>query len=214
MECASEGHLPCDLCSKPIRPAQPTALREGHLVHLRCLSASTRLKAMDACERATLSLSKADALRRRAAEDGQGPPDGASDGAEIPSTETAAPTPRRIVLVDDDAGVRRAMARLLRSAAFAVTTFASAEEFLERPAGEPPDCLVLDVHMGGMSGIELSERLRQAGLTIPIVFVTGRADAATREALDVTGAVTLLKPVDAAALIEAVSREIRPPGIG
>jgi FixJ family two-component response regulator len=115
-----------------------------------------------------------------------------------------------VALVDDDAGVRRALARLLRSAGFRVATFASAEEFLRRPAGEAPACLVADVHLLGMSGIELARALHQADPAIPVLLMTAadepRAGAGPKD----IGMVTWLrKPVDAVVLIEALARAIK-----
>ncbi len=112
-----------------------------------------------------------------------------------------------VAVVDDDAAVRKALCRLLRSAGFAVTTFESAEEFLDRGLGDPANCLVLDIHLGGMSGFDLHDELVRAGSTIPVIFITAHDDATTRDRLWQAGAVTCLrKPFDATALIEAIDR--------
>src|SRR3990172_2024851 len=88
-----------------------------------------------------------------------------------------------IAIVDDDPSVRRALHRLVRSAGYTVETFASAREFLDwLPQGQAA-CLVLDVHMSGMSGFDLQERL-----AVPIIFTTGHDDAQTRTRIEQSGA--------------------------
>ena len=82
------------------------------------------------------------------------------------------PAELRICVVDDDEEVRRAVRRLLRAAGFIAETFVSAEEFLESRDRARPDCLVLDVHLGGLSGLDLQERLAASGRSIPKI---GRA---------------------------------------
>ena len=118
---------------------------------------------------------------------------------------------RTIALIDDDAPVRKALARVLRSAGFGVMTFASAEEFLADSPGATPDCLVLDVNLTGMSGVELSQTLRERGVVPSIVFITAGDDARTQEALTDAGVHTWLrKPIDRLTLIETVRRAISP----
>src|SRR6266545_3293934 len=87
----------------------------------------------------------------------------------------------RICVVDDDEDVRRAVRRLLRAAGFIAETFASAEEFLESRDDTRADCLVLDVHLGGLSGVDLQQRLAASGSSIPVVFITAYDDMATHE---------------------------------
>ena len=118
---------------------------------------------------------------------------------------------RTIALIDDDAPVRKALARVLRSAGFGVMTFASAEEFLAHPPGATPDCLVLDVNLTGMSGVELSRTLRERGVVLSIVFITAGDDARTQETLTRAGVHTWLrKPIARSTLIETVRRAISP----
>lgn len=107
-----------------------------------------------------------------------------------------------VAIVDDDASVRRSLHRLVRSAGYAVETFASAREFLEwLPRGHAA-CLVLDVHMNGMSGFELQERL-----AVPVVFITSHDDAATRARIEKSGAAGhLWKPFDDHAVLSAIRR--------
>ena len=114
-----------------------------------------------------------------------------------------------IAVVDDDASVRRALQRLLRAAGFAVETFATAREFLDSARWAQTACLVLDIHLPGMSGLELQEHLAVSGAPIPIVFITAHDDATVRERASRAGAVGYLrKPFDQGTLIEAIGRAI------
>ena len=119
-------------------------------------------------------------------------------------------TPHTVALIEDDAPVRKALERVLRSAGFSVMTFECAEEFLARAPGDTPDCLVLDVNLTGMSGVELSQMLVERGMAIATVFITAGDDARTQEILTGAGVGTWLrKPIDRSALIEAVGQAIR-----
>jgi FixJ family two-component response regulator len=112
-----------------------------------------------------------------------------------------------VFVVDDDPSVRRSVTRLLESAGYAVEAFASAREFLARPPHPGPCCLVLDVRMPGLTGLELQERLVAGGRRLSIVFVTGHVDVPKSVQAMKGGAVDLLtKPVDAEDLIAAVQR--------
>ena len=112
-----------------------------------------------------------------------------------------------ICVVDDDVSVRRALGLLLRSAGFAVETYASAEAFLGSKNETHYDCLVLDIHLGGLSGFALHERLAAAGRSIPTVFITAHDDPATWErARAVVTAEYLRKPFDDQSLIDAIGR--------
>jgi len=110
-----------------------------------------------------------------------------------------------IGLVDDELGMLKALKRLLNAEGFHVRTFASANEFLERSDSEHVDCLVLDVTMPGLSGLELQEHLNRAGPRLPIVFLTGQGDIPMSVRAMKAGAVNFLtKPVDEAELLAAV----------
>ena len=112
-------------------------------------------------------------------------------------------------VVDDDAGVRRSLKRLLGVAGYAVETYASAEQLLCRPAPDGPACLVLDVRMPGMTGPQLFDRMEACGLAMPVVFLTGHGDIPTGVRAMKDGAVDfLLKPVDGATLLRAVEDAI------
>ena len=81
-----------------------------------------------------------------------------------------------VFLVDDDPSVLRAIGRLVRSAGWNVATFGSAQEFLDRPNPDAPGCLVLDLSMPGLNGLELQQALARAGNRLPIIFLTGHGD--------------------------------------
>ena len=115
-----------------------------------------------------------------------------------------------ISIIDDDLSVRRALRRLVQSAGYAVETFASAPEFVDSIPSGRPACVVLDIHLGGMSGFELQERLAADEVSIPIVFITAHDDAATRERVRQSGvAAYLRKPFDKRALLEAIETALR-----
>src|SRR5260221_11107963 len=93
------------------------------------------------------------------------------------SVEKPALESRAIVfVVDDDLSMREALESLVRSAGFKVETFASAQDFLARRRADVPSCLVLDVRLPGLSGLDLQKRIVQANREIPIVFFSGRWD--------------------------------------
>ena len=116
----------------------------------------------------------------------------------------------RISVIDDDESVRRAVGRLLESVGLHAEPFASAEEFLRSGRLSGTRCLILDLRMPGMSGVELQEQLIASDTAVPIVFITAHGDEATRaRALD-RGAVDFLrKPFSDEALLDAVARAIR-----
>ena len=112
---------------------------------------------------------------------------------------------RVICIVDDDASLRRSLSNLLMSVGFRVETFSSAEAFLEVVDRASIGCLVLDVRMEGMSGVDLLRRLVTAGSTIPAIMLTAHGDDETRRRSLEAGAVAFLeKPVRSDALIAAV----------
>jgi FixJ family two-component response regulator len=112
-----------------------------------------------------------------------------------------------IAVVDDDAATRQSIERLLSARGYRVSTFESAEEFLESALIDSAIGLVLDIHLGGMSGIELRRRLSAAKSTIPVVFITAYDDDAThKEALGVGCVDFLQKPFAADRLTQALER--------
>ncbi|MGH9415459.1 MAG: response regulator transcription factor [Terriglobales bacterium] len=119
--------------------------------------------------------------------------------------------PRSLVaVVDDDESVRESLPDLLREFGFDVQAFASAEEFLSSGFLTQTDCLVLDMAMPGMSGLELQRELTLQGQKIPIIFITAQGDANTRPHVLKQGAVEcLFKPFSDTALREALDAAIR-----
>jgi len=115
-----------------------------------------------------------------------------------------------VAIVDDDASVRRALTRLLQSAEFRVLTYSSATEFLDTGIASAPGCLILDIHLGGMSGLELLSRLRELGHNLPILIITAHDDTQAREAAARGGCVAYLrKPLDAKMLLEEVGTAMK-----
>ena len=110
-----------------------------------------------------------------------------------------------IAIVDDDPSVREGLSSLIRSAGLQVETFASAQEFLVRPAAEAPSCLVLDLQLPGLSGLDLQKQMADAGVEIPIVFLTGHGNIPASVQAMKAGAVEFLtKPFDDEKLLQAI----------
>jgi FixJ family two-component response regulator len=114
-----------------------------------------------------------------------------------------------VFLVDDDELFRRSTERLIRTAGLNVQPFTSARDFLKSPRPEGPACLVLDVQMPGLSGMELQRELTQTGIHIPIIFITGHGDIAMSVRAMKAGAVEFLtKPFRGSALLDAIRAAI------
>jgi FixJ family two-component response regulator len=110
-----------------------------------------------------------------------------------------------VYVVDDDPDVLKAIERLLESTGLSVSTFSSPQQFLERYDRNAPGCLVLDLALPGLSGLDVQRLLEQQGSVLPIVFLTGRGDIATSvQAMKRGAADFLTKPIDDTALIAAV----------
>ncbi|MDR6938250.1 MULTISPECIES: response regulator [unclassified Luteibacter] len=116
---------------------------------------------------------------------------------------------RIVAIVDDDEAVRTATVSLVRSLGHKVRSFASAEEFLSHGDDEGVDCLVTDVHMPGMDGFVLYNRLVERGRTYPVVFVTGFLDESTRANILAAGAFCYLgKPFSGDQLVDCLQRAL------
>ena len=120
------------------------------------------------------------------------------------------PQPEAVIaIVDDDASVREGLSSLIRSAGLQVEAFESAQEFLARPCADAPSCLVLDLQMPGLSGLDLQKRMAQVGLEIPIVFLTGHGNIPASVQAMKAGAVEFLtKPFDEQDLLQAIQEAI------
>src|SRR4029450_9105236 len=114
-----------------------------------------------------------------------------------------------VAVVDDDLSVREGLRSLIRSVGLRVETFASAQEFLARSGAEPPSCLVLDLQLPGLSGLDLQKRMAEGELQIPIVFLTGHGNIPASAQAMKGGAVEFLtKPFDVQELLNAIEEAI------
>jgi FixJ family two-component response regulator len=120
-----------------------------------------------------------------------------------------APAAARVLIVDDDPSVRKSLARVVRAAGYEVEVFASAREFLSRPPQDRPSCLLLDVRMPGMTGLDLQEALATAEDRLSIVFMTGYRDVPVSVKAMKRGAVDFLtKPINKRDILEAIERAV------
>jgi FixJ family two-component response regulator len=114
-----------------------------------------------------------------------------------------------VIVVDDDAGFRKALAHLLESHGIDSRTFASAEALLDSDSVHSATCLLLDIHLGGISGLELRHRLAASGSTCPVIFMTANDNEATRnEAMDVGCVAYLRKPFASHVLVDAIGKAV------
>lgn len=114
-----------------------------------------------------------------------------------------------VFVVDDDVSVRESLAALLRYAGYQAETFASAREFLARPVAPVPSCLVLDVSLPDLNGLQLQERIAAARIDMPIIFITGHGDIPMTVKAMKAGAVEFLtKPLGQDALLNAVKHAL------
>ena len=120
-----------------------------------------------------------------------------------------------ISIIDDDASVRAATNRLVRSLGYSAFTFASADEFLRSPHMHDSSCVIADVQMPGMSGIELQSLLRAQGYRVPIIFITAFPEQSVRaRALDAGAVCFLTKPFDGPTLIKYLDAAVERHGGG
>ena len=114
-----------------------------------------------------------------------------------------------VFVVDDDANVRASIQGLLKSAGLRAECFETAEQFLQRKPSKGPGCLILDVSLPGMNGLDFQQKLRNAGLQIPIIFVTGYGDIPMTVKAMKSGAVEFLtKPFEDQDLLDAVQQAL------
>lgn len=117
----------------------------------------------------------------------------------------------RVAVVDDDESFARAIGRLLRASGFGTSVYPSAEAFLQNLAAEPVACLVLDIQLGGMSGLDLDRHLVEMGAKIPVIFVTALEDEEhSQEARQIGCSAYLRKPVSGRLLVGAIQRAVNP----
>jgi len=114
-----------------------------------------------------------------------------------------------VSIIDDDLSVRRALRRLIAAAGFSVETFASGREFLDSDPLGRSQCIVLDIHLGGLSGFDVQERLKAMGVQAPVIFITAHDDEATHARAGGSGAAAYLrKPFEERALLDAIEQAI------
>ena len=115
----------------------------------------------------------------------------------------------KVFVIDDDESIREALKSLIRSVGLSVETFASAQEFLQSPRPDVPSCLILDVRMPGLSGLDLQRDLTEANIHIPIIFITGHGDIPMSVRAMKAGAVEFLtKPFRDQDLLDAIQQAL------
>ena len=114
-----------------------------------------------------------------------------------------------VFVIDDDANVRASLQGLLKSAGLRSECFETAEQFLEREASDGPSCLILDVSLPGISGLDFQQKMRTSGRNIPIIFITGHGDIPMTVKAMKSGALEFLtKPFDDQMLLTAVAQAL------
>jgi FixJ family two-component response regulator len=122
--------------------------------------------------------------------------------------------PEVIYVLDDDAGIRTSLDSLLRGAGFRVQTFESARDFLDSGIGDEPGCLLLDIRLPGLSGLDLQDELVRAGVHLPIIFITGHGEILESVRAIKAGASDFLtKPFRPQALLGAIEQAIALDGV-
>ncbi len=115
-----------------------------------------------------------------------------------------------IAVIDDDESFRLALVESLRSQGYGARGFASAEEFIAEDGEDPCDCVITDIHMPGMSGLDLKRLLTTRGSGVPVIMITARADPGLEARAAASGAVCLLrKPFESKALINCLQRALK-----
>jgi FixJ family two-component response regulator len=110
-----------------------------------------------------------------------------------------------VAVIDDEPAVRKGLSRLLTTADFEARTYESAQQFLDRLAGERPDCVIVDLQMPGVSGMDLQAILRRGDVQLPVIIVTARDDPESHEQCMALGAAACLcKPLDCDTLMNVI----------
>jgi len=114
-----------------------------------------------------------------------------------------------VAVVDDEESVRKALRRLLRSAGMQVEAFSSGQEFLNSLVNHQPDCLLLDLHMPGLTGLDVQRRLTEAQTVLPTIIITGHDQpGVANEALAAGASSYLTKPTDERVLLDAINHAV------
>ena len=118
---------------------------------------------------------------------------------------------RTVVVVEDDESMIKALQRLLQAGGFRPQAFSSAEALLQSDATSGAACFIFDIHLPGLSGLELRQRLAESGFEQPVIFMTAHDEPFTREAAERSGAFAfLIKPFPGRSLLDAVRRALQP----
>jgi FixJ family two-component response regulator len=128
-----------------------------------------------------------------------------------PAEPTSAGAPHlhlNIAVIDDDEGLRRALDRLLKASGFRVSSYASAEQFLEYAVPDRVHCLILDIHLDGMSGFDLQRYFAASGRTLPIVLMSAHDEPGTVQQAQLAGCAFLIKPFSRESLLEAIEKAL------
>ena len=119
---------------------------------------------------------------------------------------------KMIAVIDDDAGVRQSLERLLNLVGYTVRTYASSGEFLDALAKEPAHCVVIDINLGTSSGLDLAEHPAVSGAKIPLIFISGALEDRVRSRANAVGCIALLsKPFKPVELLDAIFRATQDP---
>jgi FixJ family two-component response regulator len=114
-----------------------------------------------------------------------------------------------VAIVDDDPAVCRAIGRLITKSNFDVVSFTCGQKLLDTLQVRRPDCLLLDLHMPGLSGLDILRAIANAGMKLPTIIITGRDDSRSREQCLAAGALAiLLKPLSPAEMLRAINRAL------
>jgi len=115
-----------------------------------------------------------------------------------------------VAIVDDEEGIRKALSRLLRASGLEAESYANGQAFLDAAAAQRPDCVVLDLHMPGMSGLQVLRKLKAAGQLLSVVVITAHDEPETREqCIDAGACAYLRKPLEDRLLLNAISAAMR-----
>jgi FixJ family two-component response regulator len=125
------------------------------------------------------------------------------------NSTTKAPAKSTVIVVDDDPSILGALARLLRTAGYRARSFSRAESLLVSRIPRRNACVVADINLPGMNGVELCDALARSGAALPYILITGRDDAATRRIIEKAHPLAVLnKPIDEAPLLKAIARAV------
>src|SRR5258706_1613337 len=116
---------------------------------------------------------------------------------------------RFVAIIDDEEPVRKALCRLLRASGLNAEAFSSGQTFLDSIVARQPDCAILDLHMPGLSGLQVLQQLQSSRFSVPTIVITGHDESQTRErCLSASASAYLRKPLDGEVLLETINRVV------